>query len=238
MTNNTTNSHPNDAGNNSQALDGLRILVVDDDADTRILITYILESFNCKVMTASSVMEAIEIIGNFRPNLLISDIAIPVVSGYTLIEKVRSLEPPLGKIPALAVTGVDTETVHHLVFKYGFQAYLIKPIEPDELILQIAKLVQIQPKNQQLCQNSDEIISTDESLYSFEFKQVDKLVNKRNPLNKDLANKIITKSQKLRNNAKQLQIRYNNVGCRFVAFKAHFAQTKEKLRLIKLYQNI
>lgn len=232
MTNNTKDCHPNDVGNNYQALDGLRILVVDDDADSQTLVSFLLESVNVKVMTASSVIEALEVIGQFKPNLLISDIAIPVVDGYTLIRKVRTLDSPLGKIPAIAVTAVDTEEERNLALKYGFQAYLIKPIEPDELMLLIAKFVEIRPKTQQSSQKSSEITSNSEA------KQVDKLPIQTKFKNKDFANQIIARSKELRANSKQLKIRYNDLGCRFVAMKAYFAQTRQKMGLIKLYQKV
>ncbi|NMG18210.1 response regulator [Brasilonema bromeliae] len=141
MSNDSENRHPNDDIEDFQSLGGLRILVVDDDADTCILITFILESYGVQVMTAASALDALEVIGQFEPNLLISDIAMPEVDGYSLMRKVRTLSPPLGGIPAIAVTAMDTQEGRDLALISGFQAYLAKPIEPDDLVIEIAKLI-------------------------------------------------------------------------------------------------
>ncbi|GAB1540412.1 hypothetical protein NUACC21_30810 [Scytonema sp. NUACC21] len=233
MTNDISDYHPKNNESYSQFLSMLRVLVVDNDVDSCILIKFILESFNFHVMTASSVMEAIKLVETFKPNLLISDIVLPQINGYTLIRKIRTLNPPLGQIPAIAVTVVDVEEGRTLALKYGFQAYLIKPIDPDELMLEIAKLLKIHPKHQLPSQNSFGITSTEESLFTSESKQVDKLSIKTKALNKDFANQVIARSQELHTHSKQLQRRYHDLGCRFVALKAHFAQRQQKLEPLK-----
>ena len=142
MTKNTKDCHLNDIGNNNLSLDGLRVLVVDDDADSRLLLSFILECVDVQVMMATSALEALEVIQEFKPNLLISDIAMPDVDGYSFIRKIRTFEPPLGTIPAIAVTAVDTEEGREFAFLCGFQSYFIKPVDPIDLTTEIARLLE------------------------------------------------------------------------------------------------
>jgi CheY-like chemotaxis protein len=123
-----------------QYLEGLKVLVVDDDPDSRCLITFILEDYGIQVMTAASAVEALEIIEQFQPDILVSDIAMPYVDGYSLIRRIRSNNSPDNSIPAIAITAVDAQEGHDLALKSGFQAYLIKPIEPDDLAELIVSL--------------------------------------------------------------------------------------------------
>ncbi|MUG96020.1 hypothetical protein F7734_28210 [Scytonema sp. UIC 10036] len=139
---------------------------------------------------------------------------------------------------AIAMTAVDTEEGRDLALRYGFQTYLIKPIEPDELMLEIAKLVKIQPKEQQSEQNLEEITSTDESLFVSELEQVEKLPIQTESLNKGFDNKVVARAKELITDSKQLQIQYHDLGSRFVAFKAHFTQIKQKLSSIKPYISV
>uniref|UniRef100_A0A0C1QR02 Chemotaxis protein CheY n=1 Tax=Tolypothrix bouteillei VB521301 TaxID=1479485 RepID=A0A0C1QR02_9CYAN len=141
MTNQISNCHPNDVGNNSQALEGLRALVVDDDVDNCILMAFILESYGIQVTTASSAIEALEIMNEFEPNILISDIAMPQVNGYSFIRKIRKLKTTLSMIPAIAITALATQDDCDLALASGFNVFLTKPIEPDDLIAEIKKLM-------------------------------------------------------------------------------------------------
>ncbi|MGH8001891.1 MAG: response regulator [Brasilonema sp.] len=127
---------------NIENLNDLQILLVDDDADTLILITAILEDYGVQVRTATSVSEALEVIKHFELDFLIIDIAIPEEDGYSLICKVRALEDTQKrKIPAIALTALDTEEARQLAFKCGFQNYLTKPLDSSELVTEIAKLL-------------------------------------------------------------------------------------------------
>lgn len=143
VTKNTKNYSLNDVGNNNLSLDGLRALVVDDDADNSDLIAFILQSAGVQVMTAASVIEALEIIGQFEPNLLISDIAMPEINGYSFIRKIRTFEPPLGIIPAIAITALATKDECDFALACGFNVCLTKPIELDNLIPEIITLLKI-----------------------------------------------------------------------------------------------
>lgn len=143
MSNDSENFHPDDDIDDFEPLEGLRVLVVDDDADNCNLIAFILESAGARVMTAASTVEALQVMGQFEPNLLISDIAMPEVDGYSLIRRVRTLDLPLGAIPAIAVTAMDVQEGRKLAFMSGFEAYLMKPVEPTELITEIIKLIEL-----------------------------------------------------------------------------------------------
>ena len=143
MSNDSENFHPEDDIDDFQPLEGLRVVVVDDDADNCNLIAFILESAGIQVMTAASAVEALQVIRQFEPNLLISDIAMPEVDGYSLIRRVRTLDPPLGGIRAIAVTAMDIQEGRDLAFRSGFEAYLMKPVEPTELITEIIKLIEL-----------------------------------------------------------------------------------------------
>lgn len=140
---NSNNCHPNNDIKNFQPLVGLRALVVDDDIDSCALISFFLESYGVKVMTAASVLEALTVIKLFEPNILVSDIAMPKIDGYSLIRKIRALDTPLSTIPAIAVTAVSIESGRALAFKSGFQAYLTKPFELDDLVKEIVKLLNL-----------------------------------------------------------------------------------------------
>ncbi|WP_211178536.1 response regulator [Brasilonema octagenarum] len=127
---------------NVKTLNNLRILVVDDNADTLFLITVILEDYGAKVMTATSASEAFEVIRDFELDFLIIDIVMPQEDGYSLIGKIRTLENTQKKaIPAIALTAVDTDEARQLAFKSGFQNYLTKPFDNRELVIEIANFL-------------------------------------------------------------------------------------------------
>ena len=138
---NCNNRHPNNDIKNFQPLVGLRALIVDDDMDSCILTSFVLESYNFQVMTATSVLEALTVIRKFEPNILLSDIAMPKNDGYSLIRKIRAFDTRLSTIPAIAVTALSIEFGRALALESGFQAYLTKPFEPDDLVREIVKLL-------------------------------------------------------------------------------------------------
>ncbi|NJM73599.1 MAG: response regulator [Scytonema sp. RU_4_4] len=141
MSNFPENRHLKNDTKNFQTLDGLRILIVDDDTDSLVLTRFLLETYGVDIMTATSALEALEVIKQFIPDVLIIDIAMPEVDGYSLIRRIRTLEPPQKEIPAIALTAIDSEEGCVLAFKCGFQSYLMKPADPDELATQITHLL-------------------------------------------------------------------------------------------------
>ncbi len=126
---------------NSAILKGLRILVVDDEADARELCTTILEDYSAEVVSVATANEAIKVIKHSPPDILLSDIAMPQEDGYSLIARVRGLSVEEGgKIPAIALTAYARESDRTKVLLAGFQQHLPKPVQPDELAAVVAAL--------------------------------------------------------------------------------------------------
>ncbi|RUT06401.1 hypothetical protein DSM106972_026580 [Dulcicalothrix desertica PCC 7102] len=125
---------------NAQALVGIKVLIVDDDQDSLDLTSFILEAYGVKVITAVSALDALEVLDKFQPQILLSDIAMPYIDGYSLIRRIRQGKFLSQDIIAIAVTALDGEEVFDLAVQAGFQAYLIKPFEGDDLIELIASL--------------------------------------------------------------------------------------------------
>lgn len=127
----------------SPRLDGLRILIVDDDADIRALLIYTLELCGAEVMAAASADEAISALtaALIPMDILISDIGMPDEDGYALLRRVRALKPENGgKIPAIALTAYARTQDRRAALLAGFQSHVAKPVEPAELIAVIANL--------------------------------------------------------------------------------------------------
>jgi PAS domain S-box-containing protein len=123
-------------------LEGMRILVVDDDEDMRDLIQVILEPLGAKLLTTSSAREALQVWEDFQPLMLICDIGMPGMDGYMLMHKIR--QRPLevgGQIPAIALTAYAGEFNQRRALAAGFQQYLSKPIEPEHLVKAISQLL-------------------------------------------------------------------------------------------------
>jgi PAS domain S-box-containing protein len=119
----------------SVTLDDVRVLIVDDEADARLLLTAIMEGCGATVMTAASVPEALAALSRFKPHILVSDIGMPEEDGYSLIRKVRALgEEEGGKIPAIALTAYAREEDRMRALLAGFQVHVAKPVNPAELI--------------------------------------------------------------------------------------------------------
>lgn len=123
----------------SRILDGLKILVVDDDPDTRDLVSTILTRCGSEVRCSESAAEALTAFQEFNPDLLVSDIGMPEEDGYGLIRKLRKLKSKRARrIPALALTAYATDEDRTLALSAGFQMHLPKPIEPERLVSSIA----------------------------------------------------------------------------------------------------
>ncbi|HEX5890537.1 MAG TPA: CHASE domain-containing protein [Pyrinomonadaceae bacterium] len=124
----------------SQMLSGVNVLLVDDDSDTLKLMATALTRRQANVTAVSSAGEAIQAIRQKRPDVLVSDIAMPGEDGYGLIEKVRSLDKDeTQSIPAVAITAYAKEEDRERALSSGFQIYLAKPIELRELVSVVAR---------------------------------------------------------------------------------------------------
>ena len=126
-----------------QSLQGIRLLVVDDEVDTRDLLVFVLEECGAEVRAVASGKEALEIFSSWQPDILLSDIGMPEMDGYMLINKIRSMPPSQGgQIPAIALTAYAGETNHQQIIKAGFNKHITKPVEPVELAKTIANLLE------------------------------------------------------------------------------------------------
>jgi signal transduction histidine kinase/DNA-binding response OmpR family regulator len=123
----------------SKLLDGLRILVVDDEADSRDLVAAILTRCGSEVKTCESAAEALKTFHDWKPDLLVSDIGMPNEDGYALIQKLRKGKSKLAtQIPAVALTAYATDDDRARALSAGFQMHVAKPIEPEALVRSIA----------------------------------------------------------------------------------------------------
>ncbi|SFU52415.1 ATP-binding protein [Pseudoduganella namucuonensis] len=121
-------------------LAGLRVLVVDDEADARELIKRILGDCHASVSTAASAAEALALVESLRPALLVSDIGMPEVDGFELLAKVRALGPERGgAVPAIALTAFARAEDRLRALETGFSDHVSKPVEPAELLDAVAR---------------------------------------------------------------------------------------------------
>jgi CheY-like chemotaxis protein len=122
-------------------LQGLTVLVVDDDPDARDVIARILRDSKASVITASSASEALEKLNESKPALLISDIGMPGEDGYELIRKIRALASEANRrIPAVALTAFARSEDRQRALLAGYQFHVSKPVEPSELLTVCASL--------------------------------------------------------------------------------------------------
>src|SRR5438094_3218684 len=125
----------------SSALDGVRVLIVDDQADTREVLSVLLAGAGAEVRTSASAAEALATLARWQPDVLLADIAMPGEDGYALLSAVRSLAPTRGgEIPALALTAYAHPQDRERALAAGFHDYIAKPFEPPALVAAIAKL--------------------------------------------------------------------------------------------------
>jgi PAS domain S-box-containing protein len=129
----------------NRSLTKLQILVVDDDTDTRDFYTIVLQQAGAIVRAVSSAEEALQALGQFKPNILLSDIGMPDIDGYMLIRQIRAMETHGKTIPAIALTAYAGELDQKQAIAAGFQHYMSKPIEPRELVEAIANLAARDP---------------------------------------------------------------------------------------------
>ncbi|MBN3875027.1 MULTISPECIES: response regulator [unclassified Nostoc] len=128
----------------STPLAGLRVLVVDDEADTRNFLSFMFEEYGAFATAVASVDEALAVLEQAKPDILISDIGMSEQDGYTLIRKLRSLEPEKGgRIPAIALTAYTREEDRLKALSAGFQQHLSKPIDPNKLIAAVANVLEL-----------------------------------------------------------------------------------------------
>jgi signal transduction histidine kinase/ActR/RegA family two-component response regulator len=123
------------------SLAGVKVLVVDDEADARDIVRRFLKARNATVMVASSADEALENMRTFRPDVLLSDIGMPGKDGYQFIQAVRTMAADDGaQVPAVALTAFVRTEDRRRALLAGYQSHLAKPVDPGELIAVVAML--------------------------------------------------------------------------------------------------
>jgi len=131
-------------------LQGIRILLVDDEADTRNVVRWLMEQSGADVLGCGSAEEARAILSHGRenakeaPHILLSDIGMPGEDGNELLHHIRAMEKEgelPGKMPAVAITAYATREDRDRATAAGYQAFVPKPIEADELVVTVAGLV-------------------------------------------------------------------------------------------------
>jgi signal transduction histidine kinase len=122
-------------------LKGVRVLVVEDEEDTRDLLVTALQQCGAEVAAFGSVPEALEDFGRTVPDVLISDIGVPFEDGYSLIRKVRARQPVQGgNVPAAALTAYARAEDRLRALEAGFQTHLAKPVDPSDFVATVARL--------------------------------------------------------------------------------------------------
>jgi len=122
-----------------RALTGIRVLIVDDDAEIRDALKFLLERYGAEVAAAGSAAEALAALERSMPNVLLSDVALRGESGYELMRKVAAREGGRA-LPAAALSGFSREQDRQRALAAGFRMHLEKPIEPEALIAAVARL--------------------------------------------------------------------------------------------------
>lgn len=124
-------------------LDGVQILLVDDEPDTREFQAFVLEQSGANVTAVASGLEALQALEQFTPHVLVSDIGMAEMDGYMLMQQIRSRPPNQGgTIRAIALTAYAAEIDQQRALKVGFQTHITKPVEPEKLVRAIANLLQ------------------------------------------------------------------------------------------------
>jgi CheY-like chemotaxis protein len=122
-------------------LEGLRVLVVEDDRDTLDMLRFILKESGAEVITAASTSEGLKALERWRPNALVSDLAMPNQDGYEFIGQVRSRDAEHGgNIPAVALSAYTRVEDRIRALAAGFQMHVPKPVDPKELVAVVASL--------------------------------------------------------------------------------------------------
>ena len=123
------------------SLDGLRVLVVDDEADARALVVEILARRGAVVRSCPTAGEGRALFEEWVPDVLVSDIGLPEESGYSLIRSIRALGHERGgDVPAIALTGYARLVNRLEALSAGYDLHIAKPVEPSELVLMVASV--------------------------------------------------------------------------------------------------
>ena len=125
----------------SAELQGVKVLVVDDQVDARDLIQRVLGDCGAIVHVAANASEAVRLVSEHRPDVLVSDIGMPDADGFELLRRIRALDPDQGgKVPAIALTAFARSEDRTRALRAGFVVHVSKPVDPAELIATVASV--------------------------------------------------------------------------------------------------
>jgi signal transduction histidine kinase/ActR/RegA family two-component response regulator len=141
-------SPPTDQSDETR-LDGLRVLIVDDEQDARMLVSAVLGDRGAETYLAQSAAEAIDKVITVKPDVIVSDIGMPETDGYTMLRRIRSMpDHHGGSTPAVALTAFAREEDAQRAFAAGFQMFVAKPIDPMGLAVAVAHLARREAQGQ------------------------------------------------------------------------------------------
>jgi signal transduction histidine kinase/CheY-like chemotaxis protein len=129
-------------------LTGIRVLTVDDGADTREYLTVFLTQYGAEVLSVASAAEALVSLESFQPDVLVSDIGMPEMDGYALLQQIRSLPASQGgQVPAIALTAYASEEDRQRALLCGFQNHISKPLDLKRLVQAVSDLARPNTKS-------------------------------------------------------------------------------------------
>jgi PAS domain S-box-containing protein len=134
---------PLHAAGPSSALRGRKVLVVEDHDDARELVASVIGAAGAEVTSATSTGEALKLLGETAPDLLVADLGLPGEDGYTLLKRIRSMNTPYAAgLPAVALTAYARPSDRDRALAVGFLRYVIKPVDPEELVAVLASILE------------------------------------------------------------------------------------------------
>jgi CheY-like chemotaxis protein len=129
------------------SLDGVSVLIVDDEDDARELLEIVLREAGARVEVAGSANEGLQLLEQFRPHVLVSDIGMPEVDGYAFMRRIRSLDARIGGgVPSIALTAYTRAEEKIKAISAGFTTHVAKPVNPDDLLAAVANLARFSPR--------------------------------------------------------------------------------------------
>ncbi len=125
------------------ALDGIKVVVVEDDADAAEMVATVLRQHRAEVIITSSGAAALSLLAEYDPNVLVCDIGLPDIDGYALMQRVRDLERARGRrfVPSVALTAFASEEERQRAESVGYQVHISKPVEPERLVAAVAQVL-------------------------------------------------------------------------------------------------
>jgi CheY-like chemotaxis protein len=127
-------------------LDGVRVLVVDDEPDSNEAVSALLAARGAEVRVAASASQAVEVLRGWLPTVMVTDIGMPGEDGYMLLAKVRAGDGDAARVPAIALTAYANRDDRLRTLAAGFQLHMSKPIDAAELVAAVANVAQTSPR--------------------------------------------------------------------------------------------